>query len=149
MYSHILVPTDGSPLSRAAVADAVALARALGARVTGLFAAPAPTPIVFRNRLPAGYASPRENEKLIAKAAAAHLAVIQKAADAAGVPCTCVSVKSDFPAEAILAEAKRRKCDLIVMASHGRRGLKGLLLGSETQKVLSGARVPVLVHRKR
>jgi nucleotide-binding universal stress UspA family protein len=147
MYSHILVPTDGSPLSRAAIKTAVALARALGARVTGLFAAPAPTPILFRNRLPAGYATPHENEALISKAAAAHLHVIQKAADAAGVPCTCVSVKSDFPADTILAEAKRRKCDLIVMASHGRRGLKGMLLGSETQKVLARATISVLVHR--
>ncbi len=147
MYEHILVPTDGSPLSRAAVRDAIALARALGARVTGLFAAPAPTPILFRNRLPAGYSTTRNNEKLIAKAAAAHLAVIQKAAAAAGVPCTCVSVKSDFPADTILVEAKRRKCDLIFMASHGRRGLKSLLLGSETQKVLSQAKIPVVVHR--
>ncbi|MEX2206268.1 MAG: universal stress protein [Myxococcota bacterium] len=147
MYSHILVPTDGSPLSRAAIKAAVALARSLGARITGVFASPAPTPILFRNHLPAGYATPRENEALIAKAAAAHLQVIQKAADAAGVPCTCVTVKSDFPADAILAEAKRRKCDLIVMASHGRRGIKGLLLGSETQKVLAQAKIPVLIHR--
>lgn len=147
MYTHILVPTDGSRLSRAAVADAVALARAVGARITGVFAAPAPTPILFRNRLPAGYSTTRKNELLIEKAAASHLRVIQKAADEAGVPCTCVSVKSDFPADTILAEAKRRKCDLIFMASHGRRGLKSLLLGSETQKVLSRATIPVLVHR--
>lgn len=147
MYTHILVPTDGSPLSRAAVRDAIALARALGARVTGLFAAPAATPILFRNRLPAGYSTTRKNEELIEKAAATHLGQIEKAAKAAGVPCTSVCVKSDFPADSILAEAKRRKCDLIVMASHGRRGIRGLLLGSETQKVLAQAKVPVLVHR--
>ena len=108
MYRHILVPTDGSPLSRAAVRDAVALAAALGARITGLFAAPAPTPILFRNRLPSGYATPKHNEQLIAKEAAKHLGAIEAAAAKAGVPCTCVSVKSDFPAEAILAAAKRQ-----------------------------------------
>lgn len=147
MYKHILVSTDGSRLSEAAIKDAVGLARAVGARITGLFAAPAATPILFRNRLPAGYVGTRRNEMLIAAAAAAHLRVIEKTARAAGVRCACISIKSDFPAETIVAEAKRRKCDLIVMASHGRRGLKGLLLGSETQKVLAQVTIPVLVHR--
>jgi len=73
--------------------------------------------------------------------------VIERAAKTAGVPCETVSVTDDFPADAILSLAKRRKCDLIFMASHGRRGLSGLLLGSETQKVLTHARIPVLVHR--
>ncbi len=147
MYKHILVPTDGSPRSKQAIESAVALAKALGARVTGLFAAPPATPILFGGALPAGYATPRENEKLIAKAADAHLAVIEKAARAAGVRCDTVRVKSDYPADAIVAEARKQRCDLIVMASHSRRGLKGLLLGSEAQKVLANAKIPVLIHR--
>ncbi len=147
MYKHILIPTDGSDASRRAIAAGVGLARAVGARVTGLFAAPAATPILFRDRLPAGYATPRRNEVLIARAAAAHLAVIEDAARAAGVRCACVTMKSDFPSEAILATAKKSKCDLIVMASHGHRGLRGLLLGSETNKVLAASPIPVLVSR--
>lgn len=147
MYKHILLPTDGSEASRRAIAAGIELAARLGARVTGVFAAPPATPILFRNRLPAGYATPRHNESLIARAAAAHLAVIEKAAKAAGVKCASISVTSDFPADTILQTARRQRCDLIVMASHGRRGLRGLLLGSETQKVLTAGTVPVLVHR--
>jgi nucleotide-binding universal stress UspA family protein len=125
----------------------VELAQALGARVTGLFAAPAATPLVYRDLLPVGYGTPEQNAVLIEHAAQRYLAVIERAAKAAGVPCETVSVTDDFPADAILSLAKRRKCDLIFMASHGRRGLGGLLLGSETQKVLTHARIPVLVHR--
>lgn len=147
MYKNILISTDGSSASRGAIEAGVKLAKALGARVTGLVAAPPATPIMFRNRLPSGYDTPRHNEVLIERAAAAHLAVIEKAAKAAGVRCSCLVVKSDFPADTILQTAKKAKCDLIVMASHGRRGLRGLLLGSETQKVLAASTIPVLVHR--
>jgi nucleotide-binding universal stress UspA family protein len=147
MYKHILIPTDGSRLSHRAAVAGVKLARALGARVTGLFAAPAATPLVYRDLLPVGYGTPEQNAALIKRATLRHLAVIERAARAAGVPCETVSVTDDFPADAILAVAKRRKCDLIIMASHGRRGLSGVLLGSETQKVLTHARIPVLVCR--
>lgn len=147
MYKNILIPTDGSSASRGAIAAGVKLAKSIGARVTGVFAAPPATPILFRNRLPAGYDTPRHNELLIERAAKAHLEVIAKAAKSAGVQFRCVIVKSDFPADTILETAKKARCDLIVMASHGRRGLRGLLLGSETQKVLAGSTIPVLVHR--
>ena len=147
MYKHILFPTDGSRLSHRTVVAGVELARALGARVTGLFAAPAATPLVYRDLLPVGYGTPEQNAALIERAALRYLAVIERAAKAAGVPCETVSVTDDFPADAILSLAKRRKCDLIFMASHGRRGLSGVLLGSETQKVLTHARIPVLVFR--
>ena len=79
--------------------------------------------------------------------AARYLGAIEKAAQQAGVPCASVTVTGEYPADTILATAARRKCDLIVMASHGRRGLAGVLLGSETQKVLTHAKVPVLVVR--
>ena len=147
MYKHILVPTDGSDLSLRAITHAVALAQAIGARLTGLFVAPAPTPLVFEGLLPVDYLQPEEHAALSARAAARYLEAIDKRAAAAGVPYTGVTVTDEFAADAILQQAAKRKCDLIVMASHGRRGLRGLLLGSETQKVLAGAKVPVLVCR--
>ncbi len=147
MYKHILIPTDGSTLSAHAVAQGIALAKATGARVTGLFVAPAPTPVVFDGLVPVGYMQPEEHAALSARAAARYLGEIEKAAQRAGVACEAVTVTGEFPAEAIVETAAQRKCDLIVMASHGRRGLAGVLLGSETQKVLTHAKLPVLVCR--
>lgn len=147
MYKEVLIPTDGSSLSGHAVAHGVALAKATGARVTGLFVAPAPTPVVFEGMMPVAYMQPDEHARLTAQAAERFLGAIEKAAQKAGVPFEGVTVAGEFPAEAILDIASRRKCDLIVMASHGRRGLAGVLLGSETQKVLTHAKVPVLVCR--
>ena len=147
MYKHILVPTDGSKLSQHAAQHALAIAKATGARVTGLFVAPAPTPLVFKGLMPVRHVQPDEHAVLIAKAAKRYLGDIQAAAAAAAVAYEGVTVEGEFPAEAILKTAARRRCDLIVMASHGRRGLSGILLGSETQKVLTQAKVPVLVCR--
>lgn len=148
MFKHILIPTDGSKLSGEAAEAGVRLAKALGAKVTALFAAPPATPIIYKAMLPVGYATPEEHRKMTAKAAASYLAAIEKAARAAGVPCEAVTVTSDFPADAILRTAKKRRCDLVFMASHGRRGIRGALLGSETQKVLAEGRLPVLVYRR-
>ncbi|MBL8324340.1 MAG: universal stress protein [Rubrivivax sp.] len=147
MYRHVLIPTDGSAASAHAARQGVAVAKAMGARVTGLFVAPAPTPIVFEGLLPVGYVQPEEHANLSAAAAARFLGVIDKAAAEAGVPFEGVTLTGEYPADAILAEAAARKCDLIVMASHGRRGLAHALLGSETQKVLARAKIPVLVCR--
>jgi nucleotide-binding universal stress UspA family protein len=147
MFKHILIPTDGTALSEAAVRAGVEMARALGARVTGFFAAPAPTPLVYGDFLPVGYMQPDQHEALIRKTAEHHLGFIEATARAAGVPVHCVSVTSDYPADSILKVASEEGCDLIFMASHGRRGLPGILLGSETQKVLTHAKVPVLVFR--
>jgi len=147
MYKHILIPTDGSALSRKAIANGVKLAKSIGARVTGLFAAPPATPVVYKDFVPVGYMTPLEHAELIEKTAAKYLGVIEQAAKHAGVRCQCIHVTNDFPADAILAAAKQQKCDLIVMASHGRRGLAGVLLGSETQKVLTHSKIPVLVSR--
>jgi len=147
MYKHILIPTDGSPLSRKAIVNGVKLAKALGAKVTGLFAAPPATPVVYRDHLPVGYMTPQQHAKIIEKAADNYLGVVERVAKRAGVRCECIHVTNDFPAEAILAIAKKNKCDLIFMASHGRRGLASVLLGSETQKVLTHSKIPVLVSR--
>lgn len=149
MFEHILIPTDGSPLSRAAAAAGIELAARLGARVTGLFAAPAPTPLVYRGLLPVGYMTPARHAELTRRAAKKYLETIETAARRAGVECQCVTVTDEYPAHAILETVRKRRCDLIFMASHGRRGLAGALLGSETQKVLAASPVPVLVYRGR
>ena len=147
MYRHFLIPTDGSALSGRAITQGMALAQATGARVTGLFVAAAPTPLVFEGLVPVAYVQPDEHAALNARAAARYLGVIEKAARQAGVPFEGVTLIGEYPAEAILETAKKLRCDVIVMASHGRRGLAGVLLGSETQKVLTHAKVPVLVCR--
>jgi len=146
MYKHILIPTDGSPQSKKAVAAAIELAKSIGAQVTGLFAAPPATPIVYRNNLPAGFSTMAEHKTAIEKSATTYLGVIEQAAKKAGVPCQVVTVTSDYPADTILATAKKKKCDLIVMATHGRRGISAVLLGSETQRVVTHAEIPVLVY---
>lgn len=147
MYKNILVPTDGSALSRSAIAAAIKLARATGARVTAFYAAPPATPLVYGDLLPVGYVTPGEHHAIIKKAVERYLGVAAKAAKAAGVKCKLVHATSDFPAEAIIAAARKEKCDLIFISSHSRRGLARVLLGSETQKVIANAKVPVLVHR--
>lgn len=147
MYKHILIPTDGSPLARDAIASAVKLAKAVGARVTGFHAAPPATPVEYKGLFPVGYREPAERARVIERAARKHLDAVEKAARNAGVRCKVEHVTSDFPADAIVAAARRNGCDLIFMPSHGRRGFKNSMLGSQTQKVLSLSKVPVLVHR--
>lgn len=147
MYKHILIPTDGSPLSRRATEAGVKLAAKLGAKVTGFYAAPPATPLEFKGLLPVGYDDPVDRARAIEKAAAQYLAAIEKAAKAASVPCKLIHVTNDYPADAIMAAARRHKCDLIFMASHGRSGFRASMLGSQTQKVLSQSKIPVLVHR--
>jgi nucleotide-binding universal stress UspA family protein len=140
MYKHILIPTDGSKLSTDAAEAGVRLAKALGAKVTAFFAAPPDTPARFQ--------SMDEREEAARKAAQACLGEIEKLARAAGVPCETLRATSDYPADAILAAAKKRRCDLVFMASHGRRTLRrDLLLGRQTQRVLEAGAVPVLVYR--
>lgn len=147
MFSHILIPTDGSHISQEAARAGVRLAKALGARVTGFFAAPAPTPIVYANFIPVGLMSPEEHAKLIEQTAQQYLSVIERAARGAGVPCEVAHKTNDFAAEAIIEAARAYGCDCIFMASHGRSGRRGPMLGSETQKVVNQASVPVVVYR--
>lgn len=147
MYKHILFPTDGSAPSSRALVHAVQLAAAMGAKLTGLYVKQAPTPIVFEGLKPVAWVQPDEHAAMSAKAAATYLGAVERTATKAGVACECVAVDGEYPADAILELARKRKCDVIVMASHGRRGLQGILLGSETQRVLAQAKVPVLVCR--
>lgn len=147
MFKNILIPTDGSEFSQKAVVKGIELAKALGAKVTAFFAAPPATPIVYRDHLPVGYASPEEHDKIIESATLKALAYIENAAKDAGVVCESLHTTSDFPEDEIVKTAERRSCDLIVMATHGQGGLRSLLVGSVAQKVLNTSKVPVMMIR--
>ena len=147
MYKRILVPTDGSKLSTAALKAAIVLGKDTGATLVVLNVQPTyMPPIVSEIPVPYTY-SPKDHEVAVKKAAGKILAAATKLAESAGVPLETRYVQDATPYEAIIRAAKRARCDLIVMASHGRRGLSGLLLGSETHKVLTHCKTPVLVHR--
>jgi nucleotide-binding universal stress UspA family protein len=145
MYKNILVPTDGSELSQIAVQEAVALAKALNAKVTGVtvtlpFHIFALDPTVVTD-------TPETYEADMQVIAQRYLQFIADAARTAGVGCETVRAKDDYPYRAIIETARKKQCDLIFMASHGRSGLSAVLLGSETMKVLTHCAIPVLVHR--
>jgi nucleotide-binding universal stress UspA family protein len=147
MFKHMLVPTDGSALSLEAAKKAVVFAKATGARITAFYAGVPFTVRVYGDFVPPDFITPQEYDKQTRKTADRHLSAIEALAAGAGVSCARHYIISDSPWEAIVRAAKAKKCDLIFMASHGRRGLSGLLLGSETQKVLTHTKIPVLVHR--
>lgn len=147
MYKNILVPTDGSALSNRSIRDAVLLAKKLGATVTGFHVAPTYHIEVYTDYVPPDLITPQQHAASAKKTAQRHLEAVRKAATASGVPCATYYVMSDVPADAIVKAARKYKCDLIYMGSHGRSGLSKLLLGSQTSKVLSHSRIPVLVHR--
>jgi len=147
MYKHILLPTDGSELSDKAVEHGLDFAKMINARVTLLHVVPE-----FRVGHDEAIAarSPdlkKRFEQEARKRAEKMLGVIGKRAAAKGVKCATLSAANDAPVQQIIATAKQQKCDLIIMASHGRRGLTGILLGSETAKVLTHSTIPVLVVR--
>jgi nucleotide-binding universal stress UspA family protein len=149
MFRHILVPTDGSTLSNRAAKTAARIAKAHGARITALYAIEpfAPTTLGMDAVAYTAAYSPKEYEAGMRKYADKALAKVRAAAQAEKVPFSGVSVIQGNAWEAIVNAAKQKKCDLIVMASHGRRGVEALLLGSETQKVLTHSKTPVLVCR--
>ncbi len=147
MYKHLLVPTDGSKLSELAVSSAIALALGLGAKITAFYSSPDYPLPVYAEGVVFESLSKREYSKLSKAEAQKVLDKVAAKASAAGVDCATTHAIAAAPWEAILAAAKKSKCDVIVMASHGRRGVSALLLGSETQKVLTHSKVPVLVVR--
>lgn len=147
MYQRILVATDGSTLSKKAVSSAVALAALTGAELVALKVVPRYPQSYFEGGLALQAAEVSRVEKQWAEAGQAIVDAVQKSATAKGVKAKALTVKSDLVSDAIIAAAKKHKCDLIVMASHGRRGIKRLLLGSETQQVLTHSHIPVLVLR--
>ncbi|NML45213.1 universal stress protein [Ramlibacter sp. G-1-2-2] len=147
MYQRILVPTDGSALSKKAIQSAVELASRVGAEVVALHVVPRYPVSYFEGAMTVTNAEVKRIEKEWAERGQAVAEAVSKAAEKAGVRAKAVTVKSDLVAESILAAARKHKCDLVVMASHGRKGIKRLLLGSETQHVLTHGTVPVLVLR--
>jgi nucleotide-binding universal stress UspA family protein len=145
MFKHILIATDGSELAERAAAQGFALAKALDAKVTAVTVSE-PWAAVVSGEAAFGF-PPDDYEKGAAEAAQAVLGRVAELAKAAGVACTAVHVKDHFPDEGIVGAAKEKGCDLIVMASHGRRGFAKLLLGSVATRVLTLSPVPVLVCR--
>jgi nucleotide-binding universal stress UspA family protein len=147
MYSNLLVPTDGSKLSDKAVAQAIDLAQAIKAKITAFHAsADYPTP-VYADGVSIEMIPKREYLKQAKADAMKILDRVAMKASSAGVECVTVHAIAAAPWEAILACAKKARCDAIVMASHGHRGITALLLGSETTKVLTHSKLPVLVVR--
>jgi len=145
MYKNILIPTDGTDLSRKAIYHGIELARSMDAKVTGLNISLPWTTIAIGEIVSAiPEADYIEAHKSFGEEA---LQIISDTANAAGVTCNVVHVFHNHPYQAILETARDEKCDLICMASHGRRGLEGLILGSETVKVLTHCNVPVLVYK--
>jgi nucleotide-binding universal stress UspA family protein len=145
MYRHILIPTDGSELSTKAVRHGIAFASAIDAKLTVLtttepFHVFSTDPKMVTDTEPL-------YRKHAAEFAARTLEAAAKAAKAAGVPCETVHLEEGFPYEGIIKTANAKHCDLILMASHGRRGVSALVLGSETTKVLTHSKIPVLVYR--
>jgi len=149
MFTHIAIPTDGSKLADKGVKAGIQLAKSLGAKVTGVYVVPPYAPPVYGEAalyyIPG--MSPQEYRKSCERAARTALAGVQIEAQTAGVRCETRIVTSPKPADGILRAARAAKCDAIAMASHGRGAVGGLLLGSETVRVLSRSKLPVLVTR--
>ena len=147
MFKHILISTDGSPVSNKAAKAGIALASALDAKVTAYSAIEPLQPIYGME----GYAFDQKVFEEIEQSARAvaqrRVDAIAKMAKAAGVTLAAVVTKAYSPYEGIIAVAKKRKCDAIFMASHGRRGFSKLIMGSVTQKVLTHSKIPVVVFR--
>ncbi|WP_434112425.1 universal stress protein [Paraburkholderia caffeinilytica] len=146
MFKHLLVPTDGSALSDAAIQMAVKLATESGAKVTGLHVIPEFHVLAYGTEMIAD--TEDQFIQVTRQHADNYLLVVTKAATQAAVECDTVIRNHAHPYEAIINVAAQRNCDLIVMASHGRGGMRALLLGSETQKVLTHCQIPVLVVRE-
>ncbi|MDO9315887.1 MAG: universal stress protein [Burkholderiaceae bacterium] len=144
MFKRILVPTDGSDITTKAVDTAIALAKSLGAQIIAL-SVKEPFPYSAMSEMQP--VPPQEYFDAQVRISAARVQRVQQACTAAGVACETHTVEADHPWQAIIDLAKTAHCDLLVMASHGRRGVSALLLGSETQKVLTHSTVPVLVVR--
>lgn len=145
MFKNILLPTDGSPASEKAAESCIALALNLGARITAMHVVPMLHLYTYEVGVTEATHDQLRKEREVHSQK--YLDHVEQRARAAGVPCETLVVLGDEPYEAIIDTARDRNCDLIAMASHGRRGIAGLLLGSQTQKVLTHSVIPVLVYR--
>lgn len=147
MYQRILVATDGSDLSRTAVNSAIELAAAISAELVALYVVPCYPISYFEGGITISVEDIARTEKQWSDKGQAVVDAVQAQAQAQGVTAKAAVVQSDLVAESIMAAANKHECDLVVMASHGRKGIKRVLLGSETQHVLTHSTVPVLVLR--
>ena len=147
MFKNILVPTDGSPLSQEAISRAISFAKEAGARIIFFYAGSEFPPVYCGEGAIIASQSPKLFHEMVERQAQEILGPAGKLAQESGVECIKLALTCNVPYEAIIEAANRNDCDLIFMASHGRRGISGLLLGSETLKVLTHSTIPVLVHR--
>jgi nucleotide-binding universal stress UspA family protein len=147
MFKHLLVPTDGSTLSTDTARRAIAFAKETGAKVSFFFAQPEYPVAFYGEGALIDPTTPERFAEIAEKQANEILDQCKSLAVEAGVACDGLTSVSDVPYQAIIDAASSTGCDLIFMASHGRRGISGMLLGSETQKVLTHSTIPVLVYR--
>ena len=148
MYKHILLPTDGSKLASKAIKQGIQLAKSIGARVTVINVVPEFQLMMDEGFMPPNTMAIRKRfEEATGKRSKKILDDTKMIAKAAAVECAGVTVSSGMPYDAIIKQAVKAKCDLIMMASHGRKGIVSILLGSETAKVLTHSTIPVLVVR--
>ncbi|HPP47634.1 MAG TPA: universal stress protein [Accumulibacter sp.] len=147
MFKHLLVPTDGSELSQETARRAISFAKEAGARVTAFFAKPEYPVSYYGEGALIDPTTPERFAELSEQQAQQTLEFIRSLGREAGVEVNSLSTTSDIPYQAIIDAALEANCDLIFMASHGRRGFSALLLGSETNKVLTHSTIPVLVYR--
>ena len=146
MYRNILLPTDGSALSLVAVDNGLKFAQAVGAKVTGFYVIVERQPESFEDYAPVEVKAPQLDE-VARQEADKYLKVVADKARALAVPCATHSMRHASPHQAIITMATNTGCDLIVMASHGRKGVTGELVGSETARVITNCKIPVLVYR--
>jgi nucleotide-binding universal stress UspA family protein len=147
MFKHILIPTDGSSRSVAAIEKAVRLAKEQKGRVTGLYVAAPAQRVLVEDASSMHYRLPRTHGDGAHPASRKYLREVSQTAAELGVPFDVVYAVNERPYDEIVRTANRLKCDLICMASHGRTGLSKLLLGSQTSRVLALSRIPVMVIR--
>ncbi|HCE07627.1 MAG TPA: universal stress protein [Oxalobacteraceae bacterium] len=147
MYKHILLPTDGSALSRQAIHSCMLFAKNTGATITGVHVIPALQPDQLEAWMHHDAHYGERRQALFERFADEYLAYIANSAQAEEIPCACKVLKAPEPYLAIVKAAEQARCDLIYMASHGWKGDSAQLLGSETLKVLMHSKIPVLVHK--
>jgi len=145
MYANILIPTDGSELAGKAIQHGIALAKRVGAKATALTVLPPFHTFTIDTQMIEDTSA--QYKARMHEHAEKTLGSVVRAAQAAGVACETVQIEHEHPYQAIIDTAKSKDCDLIVMASHGRHGISAIVLGSETVKVLTHSKIPVLVHR--
>ena len=146
MYKHILLPTDGSTLSEVAINNGLQFAKAIGAKVTGFYVMVERPVESFEDFAPVNVKAPALDE-VAKQEAQKYLSVVTGKAREIGVPCSTFSMPHASPHQAIIKAATDNGCDLIIMASHGRKGVTGELVGSETARVITHCKIPVLIYR--